>query len=402
MKDILKSFLLFIALVLFHPSLGQKSTALLSGKLSLLGFENVNVYSRQDMILVAFENNVYRCDVEAIAVALDTIVTYVEKQSEVSLYILDHGIPQIQIDIPAATWLQYRKGNILQSKMADEFCISYTIDKNFKLFAADQARNSNINKIDFVVYPQLALQNTSLNQIYETQFNLAPAIEVDMCKGMQFTGQVIFPIVNDLGPQGDQIRPGFVSLAQNFRIGKRFFARAVAGHFNANRYGLDGSVFRPFFKNRVEVEANVGVTGASYFYEGDWIRSSVNQLSWFIKTRYYHFQYNLQIAMRYGRFLNGDCGLRGDLTRHFDSVSIGFFAQYSRGRSNGGFHFAIPLMFKKRNRRRSLRVMPARYFDWEYNAGTDFEKGHYETRPNENRIENNYNPTYVKSKLLSL
>ena len=110
--------------------------------------------------------------------------------------------------------------NILKSKMADEFHISYTIDKNYNLFSADQARNSNINKIDFVVYPQLALQNTSLNQIYETQFNLAPAMEMDLWSGMQFTGQVIFPIINDLGPQGDQIRPGFVNLAQNFRIGK--------------------------------------------------------------------------------------------------------------------------------------------------------------------------------------
>ena len=401
----MKRFLLLIALVLFTAAKGQETDQFLSCQLSLSGsgFENVNVLSQENTLLVALENNVYRWDVEAIAVALDTFVAHSEKHTLISLYLLNHGIPQIQIRVPAQKWLAYRKGALPKSGMDDALQVTYQIDKKYKLLDNKNILNGNIFKVDIVLYPQLALQNTGFNQIYETQLNLAPALEVDLWKGMQFTGQVIFPIVNDLGPQGDEIRPGFVSLSQNFRMGKSFFARAVVGNFNANRYGIDATVFHPLYKDRIEIEGNIGLTGSSYFYGGDWIRSNINQLNWFVKTRYYDANYNLQVAMSYGRYINGDYGVRGDITRHFGAVSIGFFAMYSGGKPNGGFHFALPLMIKKRNRKRKLRVIPAPYFDWEYNAGTEFEKGrYYETRPNANRTENNYNPIYIKSQLLKL
>ena len=403
MRNILKSLFLLIALAVFSSAKGQDRDQFLSYQLCLSGFENVNVLSQENSLLVALENHVYRWDVEAIAVALDTLVAHSEKPTEISLYLLNHGVPQIQIQLPAAKWLLYRKGEFPQTAMEGGLQVTYLIDKNYALLKDKNSRNTNLNKIDFVLYPQLALQNTGFNQIYETQVNLAPAMEVDLWKGMQFTGQVIFPLINDFGPEGDKVRPGIVSLAQNFRMGQSFFARVVAGHFNANRYGVDATVFRPLFKNRVELEANLGLTGSSHFYDDSWIRSSIDQLTWFVKTRYYDSKYNLQAALSYGKYINGDCGLRADLSRHFGPVSIGFFAMYSGGESNGGFHFDIPLMFKKRKRKRNVRVIPAPYFDWEYNAGTEFEKGrYYETRPNANRTENNYNPIYIKSQLLEL
>ncbi|MGZ2371941.1 YjbH domain-containing protein [Ancylomarina sp. YFZ004] len=403
MRNILKSLFLLIALAFSTSAKGQDSDQFLSYQLCLSGFENVNVLSQNDNLLVALENNVYRWDVEAIAVALDTLVAHSEKHIEISLYLMNHGMPQIQIQVPAAKWLLYRKGDLPKSGMVDALHISYKLDKNYDFLKNKNSWNTNLNKVDFVLYPQLAVQNTSLNQIYETQFNLAPAMEVDLWRGMQFTGQLIFPLINDFGPEGDKIRPGFVSLAQNFRMGKSFFARAVLGHFNANRYGVDASVYHPFFNNRVELETNMGLTGSSHFFEGRWIRSSIDQLTWFVKTRYFDTIFNLQAALTYGKYINGDCGLRADLSRHFGPVSIGFFAMYSGGKSNGGFHFTLPLMFKKRKRKRSFRLITAPYFDWEYNAGTEFVKGrYYETRPNANRTENNYNPIYIKTQLLNL
>jgi hypothetical protein len=287
--------------------------------------------------------------------------------------------------------------------MEKALLINYQIDSKYKLLEEELYWNPNVNKLDLVVYPQLSLQNTGFNQIYETQLNLAPALEVDLWKGMQFTGQVIFPIVNDLGPQGNEIRPGFVRLNQNLRFGKSYFGELNVGLFNAHRYGAHARVFRPVWKNRLELEANIGLTGESHFYDGHWINESVDEFNWFIGTRYFYHEYGLQLAVSYGKYIYGDKGIRTDVIRHFGPVSIGFFAMYTGGKSNGGFNFTMPLPTKKRKRRRTLRVMPANYFDWEYNAGTEFVKGrYYETRPNTNRTENNWNPIYIKSQLLSL
>ena len=76
----------------------------------------------------------------------------------------------------------------------------------------------------------------------------------------------------------------------------------------------------------------------------------------FVKSRYFHDEYNLQGDLTCGRFIDGDCGVRADLTRHFGGLSVGGFAMVSGGRFNGGFHFEVPLFFKKRNRRKSVEL----------------------------------------------
>lgn len=59
---------------------------------------------------------------------------------------------------------------------------------------------------------------------------------------------------------------------------------------------------------------------------------------------------------------------------------------------NGGFHFAIPIPSFKPQKHHVLRLRPPGYFDWEYNAGTEFYNGrYYETKPGENRTTGCFN-----------
>lgn len=263
--------------------------------------------------------------------------------------------------------------------------------------------NPSSNKIDLVMYPQFGLQNVLLSQIYEIQLNLAPAIEVSLWKGMQFTGQVIFPVVNQLGYEGDFIRPGFVTLSQEFRLPYQWLGCTTIGNFNANRYGADFYIDHPLKNERWNIGLNAGLTGSSYFFDGQWITGNLNTFTWSTKVRYYYPRFNLQFDLSYGRYLNNDYGFRADCTRHFGETTVGFYAMYTGGEPNGGFHFSIPLPPYKRNRRHTLRLMPPCYFDWEYNAGTEFFYGrYYETRPNENRSEHWINPIFIKSEILKL
>ena len=403
MKYCFKFFLICLCLLSNFPLKAQERIESLSEKLCILGFENVKVLSVENQLLVCLENNVYRWDVDAISIALDTLVANTTQKKKLNLYLLNHAIPQIQLTVSSDDWKAYRKGELPKIEMEKALLIDYQIDSKYKLLKEELAWNPNVNKIDFVIYPQLSLQNTGFKQIYETQFNLAPAMEVDLWKGMKFTGQVIFPIVNDYGKEGDEIRPGFVTLSQNIRLGESYFGKLTVGNFNANRYGAHASLFRPVWKNKLELEANIGLSGESHFYNETWLNESVNEFNWFLGTRYFHPEYGLQFALSYGKYIDGDKGVRAEVVRHFGPVSIGFFAMYTGGDSNGGFNFSIPLPTNKRKRKRSLRVMPANYFDWEYNAGTEFVKGQfYETKPNANRTEDIYNPIYLKSQLLSL
>jgi hypothetical protein len=375
----------------------------LSNKLIKIGFENIRVLHIKNELIVSFENNIYRWNVRGIKVALDTLSKYSPKNTKLSLIVLKNGISQIVIKVPVTIYNSFRKDKISSDEISKELFISYNTSKLWNKIKEQKPKNPNENKIDFVIYPQLKLQNTYFDKIYEIQLNVAPALEISFWKGMKFTGQVIFPIVNDLSYEGDFIRPGFITLSQSFRFFNTWFGKTVIGNFNENRYGIDFSLFHPIAGCRWGIGINTGLTGVSNFDNGQWIKSEINKYTWNINSRYYYPKYNLQFNLSYGKYIINDQGLRVDCTRYFGETAIGFYAMYSGGESNGGFHFAFPIPPHKRKRRNSLRIVSPRYFDWEYNAGTEFVKGRfYETQPDDNFIGDFLDPIYINCILNNL
>jgi hypothetical protein len=271
-----------------------------------------------------------------------------------------------------------------------------------------------------VIYPQLSIQNRLLTQLYEIQFNIAPALEVSLWKGMLFTGQIILPLKNDLevldikenedykgrnflytSDEADYIRPGFVTISQNIRLPRQWFGNLTIGNFNGHRYGINGQVNHFLKGNQWSITGNAGLTGSSHFFQGQWVTGSLNTFTWKITTGYFYPRFNLQLDLSYGSYLNNDKGFRADCSRHFGSTTICFYAMHTGGDSNGGFKFTIPFPTSKRNRKHTLRVTTPKYFDSDYNAGYAVYYGKdYETRPNENQTEHFSNPTFIKSHLI--
>ncbi len=392
-------FLLILVSVVI--STGQERLSTIAQKLVHAGFENIRIAENDDTVFVNFENNVFRWNIDGMRAAIDTVSKYADKNQQIHLFFSVQDIPRILIEVSVEDWLNYSDGKITASDISGRLKVSYAGNGLNNLLKKVLPLNPSVNKIDFVFYPQLSLQNTLLSKIYEVQFNIAPAAEVSLWKGMLFTGQVIFPVYVDPIFSEDNIRPGFITLAQEFRLPQRWFGRVVAGNFNANRYGANITVNHPLKNNRWEIELNAGATGSSHFYDGRWLTGEIKTLTWQAGVQYFYPKYNLQLNLGYGRYLNKDYGFRADCTRHFGATTVGFYAMYTGGETNGGFHFSAPLPPFERKRRRSVRLVPAKYFDWEYNAGTEFYYGrYYETRPNENRSEQWINPEFIKNEIL--
>ncbi len=385
-----------------------------------MGFENIRSFSRDNRVFVALENNIYRWEADAIVTVLDTIASYTNPEMQISIYMLKNDIPQLHIQVPARLWVQYRSGKISKDGLFDALLVDRNIDEDWKYLKKRNGLNSNVNKIDLVIYPQFAIQNRLLTQLYEIQFNIAPAVEVSLWKGMLFTGQIIFPLKNDFevldikenvdyknrnflyaSHEGDYIRPGFVTISQDFRLAHQWFGNLTLGNFNAHRYGMNGQVNHLFKGNQWSAAGNAGLTGSSHFLQGQWVTNSVNTFTWRIAVGYFYPQLNLQIDLSYGSYLNNDKGFRADCSRHFGSTTIGFYAMHTGGDSNGGFKFTIPFPIAKQNRKYPFRVRLPRYFDSDYNAGYAVYYGKdYETRPNENQTECFNNPIFIKNLLI--
>jgi hypothetical protein len=373
-----------------------------------MGMEDVSVDESEGVWRIAYSDRVYREKAQGLYEVLKMLLDHpATSAQEIRLLVLEDRIPQIAVVVAGETVGLYRSGAVSLKEVMGRLQISYDTDLDASYLRTLKRANSSAGKIDLVLYPHISLRNAWFDKLYGVVFDLSPALEIDLWKGASFTGQVVFPLWNNLVGEMDYIRAGMLVFRQAYRFPHNLFASLHIGHFSSNRMGVDAGLrYRPP-SDRWMLSLNAGLTGLSTFNRGKWELTSWTRLSGSAAFRYNLPLYDLQFDLTAQRYIYGDYGLRMDCSRHFGEVTIGFYAMYSGGLPNGGFHFAVPFPQKKRTARRAIRVRLPEYFDWEYEAQSGNEYAnrrlgrYYETRPDENRSRSYYHPHFLKSTLES-
>lgn len=363
------------------------------------GFENVSRVISDTEEIITFENSVWKADGEGIREAINVIEKYPFIAGKTRrVIVLQLGLPQISLVLPPSAPVA------VPGTTNSGWLSTYGLGDVWKAVKNTPRINRSRWKVDLVFYPQFAFRNQKYRRIYDVLLNLSPALEIAPMRGMKITGQVIIPVFNQYGAKYEQIRPGFFTLEQHFRVLNNF-VDLTAGIFNQDRWGLDLRLSRPVMTegwlSNFAVEGRIGLTGSSYFYHWNWHYGPAKLITWNVGGSYFNPMFNVLCEVKAIKFLAGDYGVRADMTRHFKRASVGFYImKNNRGNVDGGFHFAIALPPMRQKRGKYFRVMPARYFDLEYKAaGLFFNGKSYETRPGENKAINNFNPKYIKSQL---
>jgi hypothetical protein len=394
---------IFIVLLItgcFNQCYSKDAEKLISG-LAGFGFENVRAVFDKDTCIITIENHVYRWDVRAVVTALDLIASNLEKPVPVNLILLEKGIPKIVLKVESSVWIQFKNKEITSTEFKNQLYISEETTPAWEKIKDEKAFNRPNGKIDLVIYPQFAFENTLLSGIYEYQFNIAPAVQLSLWKGMDFTAQVIFPIYNELGYEGGFIRPGQVIISQEVRSG-RFSGRLSVGNFSSNRYGADVLLRYLLPNENWNLKMNAGYTGSSHFFDNQWKHTPVNTFTGSVSATWFVPRFNLQFEGGIRQYIYGDAGIFGTCTRWFKETAIGFYAQAGTEDVNGGFFCTIPFPFGKRNRKHNVRVVPPEYLDFSYNAGTEYYYGQtYQVNPANNRVNQFYNADYLKNKIVN-
>lgn len=402
------SFLIFIWGGPFRlKANNQSGISAVADSLVKMGLENVRVNEKGDVLRIAYEDKVYRGTYRGLAAVIDKLLRDESIITPVHLVVLENRIPQIDVRMSVSAIFDYRKGLIDWKEFVDSLKISYDTDEDMSMLVEAPTMNRSTGKVDVVLYPQVSLNNSWLDKLYGVVLNIAPAVEVSLWRGASFTGQVIFPVWNNMGGEYDYIRPGMLVLRQELRFPHNLFASFSIGNFNADRMGADISLFYRLSNDRWAFGLNGGLTGSSTFYEGKWDVAQWKKINGSILVQYNEPHYQLEFDLRALRFIYGDYGVRLDCVRHFGEVSVGLFAMCAGGQVNGGFNFAIPLPRKKRGNRRAVRVRLPEYFDWEYQARTGTYYANrlgrtFETRPDENHSRSYYNPDFIRTNLMRL
>lgn len=360
----------------------QEDTRGIVDALRKAGMENVSCMDADSVYIVTAEDNTYRLRPDGL---LEIINRLQPCHKPVRLIMLDNNVPQLLLSSGASC-----------PDSVQEWSAGYRTDPYRKALAGSVRDNSSLFKFDFVLYPELKFRNIKLDRMYDWVVNISPALEFSAWKGMKFTGQVIFPLVNQYGEQYKQIRPGFVTVSQQIRFRRQWFVRATVGVFSNDRWGVDVKAFHPFKNERFALRMQAGLTGASSFWNWNWYYSNPGRFTGNIGGQYYHPRHQVQCVLTVGRYLAGDYGVRADMMRHFRYTTVGFYGlKTNKSTWNGGFYFTVALPPYKQKRKR-VRVTTANYFNLEYNAKADTYYGQtYKTSPGENASQWNFNPYFI-------
>lgn len=365
-----------------------------------MGFENVRWTENDEERIYTIENNVYKANGVGIAKAIEVIQKKglpTNKQCKVIVTNLD--VPELSLTYQPSTTA--REGEV----SLEDWQTSYEIS-GWEEVKKEKLKNSSRFKVDILIYPQLSFKNLIITQIYQVLFTLNPAIEVSLWSGMKLTGQVILPVYNDgYGYLNDKVKPGFITLSQNFRLPYNIKGKATLGYFNADRYGGDVMLFYPFKDERFSLEGRMGVTGIGY-WEGFHLHYDTDfSVTWSLGGNFYWPQYNTQFSLKGEQYLMGEKGIKFEMIRNFRYASVGFYAQKGQhANSNGGFRFQIllpPYKYKRFKNKYIPRVNTSSQMGIVYNAGNEqYYYRQYRSAADENIMNNNkFNPYFIKSEL---
>lgn len=384
-----------VAVLMGQQPAGRSVAEAAEQTLLSLGMEEIQVAQTDSVCTIAFEDNIYRGTYRGLAVVIEALrsLPETEQAAAYELVVLDDRIPRLLLTLPRQT-------------AALE--VSYDTDEAMRRLKGKERRNKMAGRIDVVLYPELFLQNSWLDKLYGVAVNISPAIQMDLWKGAVLTGQVVLPIYTNMTDFRKYIRPGVITLRQEFRLPGGVSGRLTAGNFTGNRMGVDAGLRYQPARGRWLVGANVGLTGSSTCYGGEWVVSTWRRVSGSVWGRYNEPHYGLQIDLAAVRLVYGDMGARLDCRRHFGEVTVGVYGLFTDGEMNGGFHFALPIPGTKRGKRRAVRFRLPEYFAHEYRArhggsyGDELLGYSYEVRPDENGSRGYDAPDFVKKEILRI
>jgi hypothetical protein len=225
-------------------------------------------------------------------------------------------------------------------------------------------------------------------------------MEAQLWNGAAFTGQVIFPIWNNMKGQMDYIRAGVLTMSQEFWLPEGAFGRISVGNFTNDRIGANLKLRYVTPDDSWAFGMESGVTGSSTFYEGKWQVTRWKRINMAAEARFREAAWNMDFNLGVHRYIYGDYGVRIDCIRHFGQTTAGLYAMYTGGEANGGFHFAVPLPQWGKNRKARVRL--PEYYQMEYSgqSGNEYFMKRlgqdYETRPDETNSLPYDRPRFLK------
>ncbi|MEQ8546687.1 MAG: hypothetical protein RIC03_02200 [Cyclobacteriaceae bacterium] len=374
----------------------------IENKLVSVGFENVKAIPLDSIIIIAYENRIRRFEIDGLA----QVLLHLPVGTSFKYVLIPHyqSIPMVSVMVQGND-MDLLSEPSLTAEFVDKLVIELNTDRWKYDLTKGEFKNSTLYKADFAIGPVIsATQFGNYNRHIRTIIDLAPALHIQLRKGLSFNAQALFPVFNNYND--DKLRVGIFNLTQHIRLKNNAFASLSVGNFNRRRMGYLINYNKYIANGRISFGATLGGT--------TWSRYSGELLSDFFEKYNYLYaranvgyrwsKYDVITNISYGTFMIQDRGWRIDVARQFGQSQIGVFGTFTELLNNAGFKVSFALPTKQYSSfNRNIRLRTTEYLQYEYKftgqtlRGLDLNSG--------NEIHNQIleiNPDFIKNQLIFL
>ncbi len=369
------------------------------------GFLNVRSVETPEFTAFTVENDYYKLPAEGFARAVQILEgAGLDESKPVKLIGTSYKVPEV---------------TITYNPESGRWNTTKRLDASWDAVRKQKLYNNSFLRTDITVYPVFSLINLIITQVYQSLWELKPALEINLWPGARFSYQLVIPVFTDFfETQYRYIHPGMITLSQRFRdpwhLGIQ--GKLSIGQFSNNRFGalLEAAYWFP--NERFWVDTQLGVVSVGSFRAFHWRYYWEPEFVWNVAANYYNAFLQTQFTLRAQRFLYGDYGIKFEMVRHFRHVSVGFYAEKGlifgqdgkpvasslQPHTNGGFRIHISLP-PYRNRRHGYvpRIGMSGQITYDYNANNEqvyYKEVRAEAADNL-ASKNYYNPYYINGYL---
>jgi len=369
------------------------------------GFQSISIKQEGKIFFVAYENRVYRYEVNAIKQIIQLVAPLLVRDVEQLVIITrQQQIPIVSTQLFLRDYNDFMEGKINKTIFINRLQISQ--EDTFLTITDWQINNKNTGKfkLEIVIEPDLNLVLGGTPDPVLHQFNLIPTANLYLWKGAQFKFQGILPISNELGiPEETFVRPGILSFSQQVRLPTNLFVGISFGYYSEYRYGTSLDLTKYFINGNLALNGHLGYTGyASYpkrlgvenpekvWQYGDW-----DYLDYKMGVSYFIPKWKVKMGVSYGKVLYNKKALHVSMTQQFKEARIEVFSFKTDNGYNYGVNLAIPIFSKKYWKPKVVSIKPASHLQYSYYF-TQRYISEYNTGINSNINNQTFNPALLQ------
>jgi len=394
MKNYLYIFLLLVVLYIPNTSFAIVNENYAYQVLKDLGFENIQVSHKDNVLFVALEDNRYRGNYRGAGIALKALSNNDSANDTICLILKENDMPRVKLDVQHIEGIWYIDSN-------------YACANDMLPFKGTKKEEKSYGKVDFVITPLIELDSLFKDYAERFAIDIAPSIEMTPWKGAKFSSQIIIPVYNNMRQTKyyDKIRLGTTILNQKILSNRKLDIDATAGLFyvnlrrrNHNQYG--GKINIDYHLNkRIDLSVSSSYTGEWTFVDNSLDFQDIENLSVLGKISYYEPLINCKLIVSGGKYVSDDWGARIDVVRTLAEYNIGAYATLNEDDKSFAIYCSIPLGLKKKMKRYPVRIRLNESLNWEYNTEYSYKKGiELNTRSDASETystSNFWNPKYI-------